>query len=338
MLEVPFAPVGLSPSFRGMGPDMAENQEQEAMRTRLAAIASSRSRPPCDTVEIQRRLNAFYLRESASPSDFMQVPVAEEYAQILNIEEAWNAHEEGLIDRDGIPDSVAAFEAWYAKLFRVHRAAVAPFFEYLAHRATVDELAFYISLEEQVDGRFDDVIALAQLGMFGDMKLALAENFWDEMGLGKVDEMHTNLFRRSADHMKTVSKAGIADSTIPAEAYKNGNLLLMYALRRRYAPRLLGALTILEHTAPYRFSMTVKGMRRLKIAEEAVYYHEMHIGVDANHGKQMFNRVLLPLAAQAPPTLREICIGCLIRFRIATAYYDSISTIFQNRLTSEVTQ
>jgi len=50
------------------------------------------------------------------------------------------------------------------------------FFTWLAEESTLEELSFYIAMEEQVDGRFDDVIALAQLGMTGDMKLALAEN------------------------------------------------------------------------------------------------------------------------------------------------------------------
>ena len=36
--------------------------------------------------------------------------------------------------------------------------------------------------------------------MDGDMKLALAENFWDEMGLGELDEMHTRTFMRAAPY------------------------------------------------------------------------------------------------------------------------------------------
>ncbi len=102
--------------------------------------------------------------------------------------------------------------AWYNQVHVAHRREVAPFFARLADEFTIDELAFYIAMEEQVDGRFDDVIALAQLGMSGDMKLALAENYWDEMGLGIESEMHTILFRNSADTSPRVRRPGSAQS------------------------------------------------------------------------------------------------------------------------------
>jgi hypothetical protein len=212
------------------------------------------------------------------------------------------------------------------RLHRRHRQDVAGFFEHLSERASPDEVAFYIGLEEQVDGRFDDVIALAQIGMSGDMKLALAENYWDEMGLGKLEDMHTVMFERSTSYARAIlARRGIdVARAIPPAALKNGNLLLMYALRRQYAPRLLGALTILEHTAPYRFARTVRALRRLGAPESAIAYHDLHVTVDANHGKQLIERVLMPMVQRGPEVLREICVGCLIRYRIAVDYYRSI--------------
>jgi hypothetical protein len=180
-------------------------------------------------------------------------------------------------------------------------------------------------MEEQVDGRFDDVIALAQLGMSGRMKLVLAENFWDEMGHGHLEHMHTRLFAESADPMRRHLEGLDVAALVPAQALANGNLLLMLALDRRHAARLLGALAILEHTAPYRFSRTVRGLRRLGMPEKVVQYHELHVEVDAHHGKQLFEQVLQPLAARSPEALREICIGCLMRFNIALDYYASLS-------------
>ncbi len=98
----------------------------------------------------------------------------------------------------------------------------------------------------------------------------------------------------------------------------------MYGLRRQYHPRLLGALAILERTAPYRFAKTVTAMRRHGMPEDVIYYHDMHVQIDANHGKQLMNRVLLPLATSNPEAIREVCIGCLIRHNVALDYYKSI--------------
>lgn len=280
----------------------------------------------CNDLESQRALNRFYLREIDGPESFLATPSPAEYVPVHALEAAWNAYEEERLDLSGLPTDVASFKTWYAQLYRRHRLDVANFFDHLAGSATPEELAFYIGMEEQIDGRFDDVIALAQLGMSGDMKLALAENFWDEMGLGELDGMHTLMFVRSAAQMRVfLDRLGLdMEAMVPAEALKNGNLLLMYALRRQYGPRLLGALAILEHTAPYRFAKCVQGLRRIGMSEDVVRYHEMHIKVDANHGLQLFNRVLLPMIERSPQVLREICIGCLIRYKVAIDYYRSI--------------
>lgn len=277
-----------------------------------------------DFVSEQLELNRFYLRELCDPSEYWSVPKNAEYAHIQILEDKWNAVEEERINIDSLPQTASDFLTWYNKLHIAHQQEVAPFFSRLAEDATINELAFYVAMEEQVDGRFDDVIALAQLGMTGDMKLALAENYWDEMGLGKLSEMHTLLFRKSAEQLRQFSGTGGLSMIVPTEAFKNGNLLLMYALRRQYHPRLLGALAILEHTAPYRFAKTVSAMRRLGMPEEVIYYHDMHIRVDANHGKQLLNRVLLPLAEKGPEMIKEFCIGCLIRYNVAVDYYKSV--------------
>jgi hypothetical protein len=272
----------------------------------------------------QLRLNAFYMREMGSPSAYAQSPMPDEYAAIHAIEAAWNEFEEKRLDLSGLPDNPSGFSRWYSRLHRLHAKQVAPFFDYLAERATLAELTAYVSLEEQVDGRFDDVIALAQLGMNGDMKLALAENYWDEMGCGDLAALHTSLFAESIDALRMHLGVSRRPVEIPEAALKNGNLLLMYALRRRYVPRLLGAIAILEHTAPYRFARVVRGLRRFDLPQDAVHYHELHIEVDARHGLQLLNRVLLPLIDRNPEIMREVCIGCLIRFNIACDYYRAI--------------
>lgn len=280
-----------------------------------------------NSLSTQIQLNKFYLRELSQPEDYLFAPKSNEYSDIHLIEDAWNNFEESVININTtiFPQNYSEFINWYNELHSLHTKEVATFFNWLANEATLEELGFYIAMEEQVDGRFDDVIALAQLGLTGDMKLALAENYWDEMGLGKESEMHTILFNDSAKKLSALLDNKILTPP-PAEALKNGNLLLMYSLRRQYHPRLLGALAILEHTAPYRFSKTVKAMKRLNLSEDIIYYHEMHIKIDANHGKQLLQRVLLPLVKHNPEVIKEICIGCLTRYNIAIDYYKSITT------------
>jgi hypothetical protein len=287
----------------------------------------------CDSLAVQRKLNAFYLRELADPARFEIIPAAAEYGEILAIEAAWRRHEEARVAPGELPQAGENFADWYKALHRRHETALAGFFGFLAREASAEALAFYIWLEEQVDGRFDDVIALAQLGMSGEPKLALAENFWDEMGCGELEQMHTALFAVSVEHMMrhlAATKVQLPKEP-PVEALKNGNLLLMYALRRQNVLRLLGAIAILEHTAPARFARTVQGLKRVGFPESVIYYHRLHVGVDHKHGEDLLNRVLLPLVETNPRAAREIAMGALVRYRVAIDYYRAVERAITTR-------
>lgn len=286
----------------------------------------------CNTLAGQVQLNTFYLRELAPPSAADTVPLAADYARIHGLETEWSDYESNRVDLSDIPENAEQFEDWYIELRNTHRKEVAPFFDFLSEDASLPQLSLFVSLEAQVDGRFDDIIALSQLGMDGDMKLALAENYWDEMGLGDVDEMHTRVFGRAAPFFR--AQIGDLDLEVhmPVAALKNGNLLLMYGLRRQHAARLLGALTLLEQTVPYRFTRMINGMRRHNVPKEFSYYHDLHVPVDANHGKQLVSRVLLPLARRNPHTIRDLCEGCLVRYGIEKEYYAGARAVMDREL------
>lgn len=288
--------------------------------------------PDPNSLAGQMELNAFYLRELAPPSAPETVPLAADYARILGLETAWSDYEAARIVLDDVPANAEQFEEWYVALRNTHRKEVAPFFDFLAEEASLPQLSLFVSLEAQVDGRFDDIIALSQLGMDGDMKLALAENYWDEMGLGKLDEMHTRTFMRASPFFRAQLGELDLEAEMPVAALKNGNLLLLYALRRQHVGRLLGALTLLEQTVPYRFTRMLRGMHRHDVPREFRYYHELHVPVDANHGKQLVERVLLPLARNNPRVIRDLCEGCLIRYQIEKEYYAGARDVMDRRL------
>ncbi|WP_394830051.1 iron-containing redox enzyme family protein [Pendulispora rubella] len=286
----------------------------------------------CNTIAGQMELNSFYLRSLAPPEEFDTVPLPDEQLRIIGLEAEWNAYEESRIDLTGLPTDADGFDQWYIALRQKHRKEVAPFFEFLADRASISQLAFFVALEAHVDGRFDDIIALSQLGMSGDMKLALAENYWDEMGLGELEEMHTRIFMRSAPWFYEQLNGLDVAAHMPPAAVKNGNLLLMYSARRHHVGRLLGVLTLLEQTVPYRFTKMLKGMKRHNVPKEHIYYHDLHVAVDANHGKQLVARVLLPLARKNPKIIRDLCIGCLIRYEVEKDYYAGAQAVMDTML------
>jgi len=282
----------------------------------------------CNTYEFQKKLNEHYCNFLSDPINVERIPDSPElFQKIREMEDTWDAYELSRVSQEYLPGSVSEFTDLYKNLQITHRNDVSYLFDYLAHEADATEIAFYVCLEEQVDGHFDDVIAISQLGVQGKSKLVMADNYWDEMGRGNLDDVHTRMFSVSADFLKEILKESGIDlpTQVPCEALKNGNMLMMYGLRRRLIGRLIGAIGILEDTAPYRFAATVEGMRRCGMPDYVIRYHEAHIHFDSDHGAEWLQDVVLPMIEKSKILMEEIYLGMLIRYRVALDYYASIN-------------
>ncbi|MES2939433.1 MAG: iron-containing redox enzyme family protein [Pseudomonadota bacterium] len=280
----------------------------------------------------QLLLNAQYLRELAGPQEFDAAALAAHRDATQAVESAWLARELATVDTAALPRRAEDFEPWYRARFREQVAAAEPFFDHLAQHATLQELSVYVLYEEQVDGRFDDVIAMAQMGLKGAAKVALAANYWDEMGMGDETQMHTRLFCDSAAYFRdAIDGTRFGRFVQPtAEALANGNLLLLLSVRREHCVKLMGALTLLEHTAPRRFARAVQGMRRLGVPEDIIYYHEMHVKIDAKHGDDLLNQVVLPMLQARPELTAEVATGVQLRLQVANRYYAMLADVFES--------
>ncbi len=54
---------------------------------------------------------------------------------------------------------------------------------------------------------------------------------------------------------------------------------------------------------------------------------EMHVTVDARHGDDLLNKVVMPMLLRCPDALEEVATGMLIRYHIATDYYDGLASL-----------
>lgn len=280
-------------------------------------------------LNVQKSLHSFYLKQLGGPKEFFNTPEESSFDALIGIrlaENIWNAYEERRIRDIPLPVTSSDFESWYQEWRMRHREATAPLFSYLTKDASLTDMAIFFVMEERVDSRFDDLMALSQLGTSGAIKMTIARNYWDEMGDGDPDIVHTKMFDDSVRYMKQHLESVGVDlhdiESVPAIA--NASVLLMYGLRRRFNPRLIGALGILESTAAERFQAMVDGCKRLGVPQHVIKYQWMHVGIDDNHGQEWFTGVLMPLVKESPELMREIALGVVIRFNVATEYYASV--------------
>jgi hypothetical protein len=277
-----------------------------------------------------RELHQHYMSYFVPPESSAELGEWSTPARIAGIEAAWNAYEEArALATTSLPGAASEFRDWYFDFAAKHEYT--EFCDYLRNRGTLLDVGMLMLAEEKVDGRFDDMIALSQVGTTGITKMTIAENFWDEMGNGDPAGVHTDMFDHSTGWFRreVVEPAGVdPDLLEQPEVYNNAVNLLMYGLRRRYALRSLAGIGLLEQTAPARFQATVDASRRLGVPEDVVRYQVVHVHVDEDHGREWFEHVFVPILERKPDTVHEIALGVAIRGAIASEFYRRIQDDF----------
>lgn len=184
-------------------------------------------------------------------------------------------------------DAVAALRALGA------RDLVPEVYGWLAEEASYAELVEFLTLEGGPDGGFDDLVAACQIGIEGVPKLELAQNYWDEMGNGSLDAVHTEL------HHVLVRALGITAvprHRQPDEALERSALGSILATNRRLQREMVGALGLIELQAGPRCRKVVKALKRLDAPAGALPFYEEHAVADPRHGKDWLDKVIGPLS------------------------------------------
>jgi hypothetical protein len=183
-------------------------------------------------------------------------------------------------------DAVAAMR----KLARID--LVPPVYDWLAERATLPELVEFLSYEGGPDGGFDDLVAVCQVGIDGEAKLELARNYWDEMGNGLHERVHTELHRKLA---RTLGLRAVPREELPIEALGRALLGSLVAPHPWQQPEMLGALGLIELQAGPRCRKVVRALERLGCGWDAIDFYAEHAEADPRHGKDWVDNAVSAL-------------------------------------------
>src|SRR6185503_1683541 len=146
-------------------------------------------------------------------------------------------------------------------------------YTFLASEATRSQLEWFLRMECAGEAAFDDLVALAQVGTRGEVKMEMASNYWDEMGRGRQQAVHTHLFHQLIDDLRiSAPDAG----ELPWEVLSGINLMVWSCLHRSNAFRAQGVLGAVELLAPQRCTRVVHGALRLGIRKKTVVYYGAH--------------------------------------------------------------
>ena len=207
------------------------------------------------------------------------------------------------------PHDPHGFIRWYEDLRETGPGQDDPLFPWLAETASLAEMRWFIVQEIGGEAGFEDLVALTQIRFSRTAKLELARNYWDEMGRGNRKGMHGPLL---TDLGTALGVRAAVDTTV-WESLALTNMMVALAANRRYAYQSIGALGVIEMTAPGRAVHVVRGLQRLGVSPRASHYFALHAVLDVKHSAAWNREIIHSIIAEEPQAGTAIAEGALLR-------------------------
>jgi hypothetical protein len=217
-----------------------------------------------------------------------------------------------------VPRDPDAFVDWFEGLKSDGPGQNDPLFPWLSDVAPLAAMRWFLRQEVAGEAGFDDLVALTQIKLPTRPKLELARNYWDEMGQGHAGGMHGPMLENLA---RALDLEGDPDGVV-WESLALGNLMIALAANRRYTYQSVGALGVIELTAPGRAVCVNQGLKRLGVGGDARKYFALHATLDVKHSEAWNREVLRPLVAADPEVAPAIAEGALLRLNAGARCFE----------------
>ena len=226
---------------------------------------------------------------------------------------------------DGNTDN---FICWFEGLAAAGPGQQHSLSEWLAHSATLQQMRWFLTQEAAGEAGFDDLLAYTQVKLPAQAKLECARNYWDEMGHGKQSAMHGQMLERIVDQLNLQPQI---DTTV-WQALALSNTMIGLATTRRYTWQSIGALGVIELTAPNRVKHVSTGLKRLGVSRDMRAYFDLHAALDVSHSRAWVREIIRPLVDANPACAAHIAEGALIRLVCGERCFDRYSAELQCQL------
>ena len=215
------------------------------------------------------------------------------------------------------PRDPDGFIAWFEDLEHTGPGQNDPLFPWLAETATMEEMRWFLTQEVAGEAGFEDLTAITQVRLPTQPKLELARNYWDEMGRGNPKGMHGPMLERVA---VSLGLEPSLETTVP-ESLALANTMAGLACNRRYAFHSVGALGVIEQTAPSRAKLVGDGLKRLGVDAGDRHYFDLHAILDIKHSEAWNAEAGMPLVAWRPELAPALAEGALMRLECGAACF-----------------
>jgi pyrroloquinoline quinone (PQQ) biosynthesis protein C len=207
------------------------------------------------------------------------------------------------------PQRPLEFVRWFERLKLDGPGQHDPLFPWLAENASLEQMQWFLTQEIAGEAGFEDLTALTQVRFPPRPKLEMARNYWDEMGRGRPSGMHGPMLEQLGRALGLEPDA----ATSVWESLALANTMAGLAANRRYAYHSVGALGVIEMTAPSRAAAVAKGLNRLGVPQGDRHYFDLHSILDVKHSLSWNAECIVPLVEDMPECATALAEGALMR-------------------------
>ena len=276
--------------------------------------------PGLSDERLHRRLAAFNTRRFAPalPEAGWEDDVAETAAAVIE-EGRWLEMFRAQVAARAAqaPRDADGFVRWFEELDRSGPGQGDLLFPWLAETATMEEMRWFLTQEVAGEAGFEDLCAVTQVRMPQRAKLEMARNYWDEMGRGNPKGMHGPMLEVLSHRLGLTP---LVEATV-WESLALANTMAGLAANRRYAYHSVGALGVIEQTAPGRAALVAVGLKRLGVPAEDRHYFDLHSVLDVKHSAAWNAEALWPLVDADSGVAVAIAEGALMRLECGAACF-----------------
>ncbi|NML92430.1 iron-containing redox enzyme family protein [Novosphingobium olei] len=225
-----------------------------------------------------------------------------------------------------VPTDPDGFIAWFEGLLKDGPGQGDALFPWIANEAERSDICWFLEQEAAGEAGFDDLVAMTQVKLPTSAKMELARNYWDEMGRGNVKGMHGPMLNGLVETLDL-------DPTIEKTCWESlalANAMTAMASSRRYAWHSVGALGVIELTAPGRSACTAEGLRRIGLSEKERRYFSLHAVLDVKHSEDWNREAIRPSVDEDPARATAMAEGALIRLRCGERCFDRYRSVLWN--------
>lgn len=180
---------------------------------------------------------------------------------------------------------------------------------FLQRRATLEQFTEFVMLRSVYHLKEADPHTWAIPRIGGRAKAALVEIQADEYGGGRLDRMHSELFRGTMAHLHLDNTYGAYVDAAPAATLATSNVISLFGLNRRLRGATLGHLAAFEMTSSLPNRRYGNGLRRLGIDPAAARFYDEHVEADAVHEQIAMVDLCGAFVADEPDQAAEVLFG-----------------------------